>query len=56
MPIKVDSATRVQILNEAVYISHYANTLGKGMSRTIPSFNQGMATGREERKRISNHL
>ena len=31
------TATRVQILNEAVCISHNANTLGEGMKHTIHS-------------------
>ena len=32
-----DMATQVQILNEAVYISHSANTIGKGINPTILS-------------------
>ena len=31
----MDLVTRVQIQNEAVCISHSANTLGKGMNLTI---------------------
>ena len=31
----MDSDTRVQILNEAVSISHSTNTPGKGMNSTI---------------------
>ena len=58
----MDSVTRVQILEEAVYHLHRANTLWKGMNLTIlPSamyelweksglFNLGMATSLEERK------
>ena len=33
----MDIATRVQILDEPVYISHSINTLGKGMNPTILS-------------------
>ena len=31
----MDMATRVQILKEAVCISHSANTLGKGIDQTV---------------------
>ena len=31
----MDMPTQVQIQNEAVYISHNANTLGKGINPTI---------------------
>ena len=31
----MDMATRVRILNEAAFISHRANTLGKGMNPNI---------------------
>ena len=31
----MDTATRVQILDEAVYISHCAITLGKGMNPAL---------------------
>ena len=31
----MDTATRVQILNEAVCISHSGDTFGKGMNPTI---------------------
>ena len=30
----MDTATRVQILDDAVCISHYANIIGKGMNPT----------------------
>ena len=33
--LEVDTAARVQILNEAVCVSHSANTLGKSMNPTI---------------------
>ena len=33
--MKMDSVTRVQILNETECISHNVNTLGKGMNATI---------------------
>ena len=33
--LELDLATRVQIRDEAVYISQSANTLGKGMHPTI---------------------
>ena len=58
----MDLATRVQILDEAVCISHSANILEKGMNPTIlpPSmgnivgqtglFSLGMATGLGEGK------
>ena len=41
MPSKeIDKATRVQIFDEAGYISHSANTLGKSMNIIIlPNFN-----------------
>ena len=32
---EMDPATRVQILDEADYISHSTNTLGKGMNPII---------------------
>ena len=32
---EIDSATRVQILDETDCISHYTNTLGKGMNPII---------------------
>ena len=32
---RVDTTTRVQILDEADYISHSTNTLGKGMNPNI---------------------
>ena len=32
---EMDTATRVQILDEADYISHSTNTLGKGMNPII---------------------
>ena len=35
-PQKVDLFTQVQTLNEAVGISHRANTLGKSMNPSIP--------------------
>ena len=38
--------TRVPILDEAVYISHSANILGKGMNPTIPSPVLGKCWGR----------
>ena len=31
----MDTATQVQILDEAAYISHRANIIGKGMNQTI---------------------
>ena len=31
----MDSATQLQLLNEAVYISHSANTFGEGTNPTI---------------------
>ena len=31
----MDMATRIQILDKAIYISHRANTLGQGMNATI---------------------
>ena len=34
---KMDLVTRVQILDETVYISHSVNTLGKGTNPTINS-------------------
>ena len=59
----MDTANRVQILDEAVYIPHSVNTFWKGMNPTIlpPAilspevgqtgiFNLGMATGLGERK------
>ena len=33
----MDTATQIQILDKAVCISHSANTLGKGMSPSIPT-------------------
>ena len=33
--LEMDTATRVQILDEADYISHSTNTLGKGMNPII---------------------
>ena len=59
MLLEVDSATRVQILNEAVSISHSANTFEKSMNPTslhsdkrkivglTGAFNFGMATEKE---------
>ena len=32
---EMDTATQVQILNEAVWISHRANNLGEGMHPSI---------------------
>ena len=55
----MDSATRVQILYKAVCISHYTNTLEKGINFILlPQeiigetrlFNLGMATSLRERK------
>ena len=58
----MDTATRVQILNEADYISNSTNTLGKGMNPIIlpPAigkivgqtwfFSLGQATSLEEGK------
>ena len=60
--LEIDTVTRVQNLNEDVCISHYANTLGKGMKSTILSpamdkidgwtglFSLGMATSLGEGK------
>ena len=41
----MDMATWVQILYKAVYISHIANTLGKGMNPTIPPSAMGKIGG-----------
>ena len=41
----MDTVTQVQIPNEAVYISHSANTLGKGTYPTIPSPAMGKIVG-----------
>ena len=60
--ITMDIATRVQIQDESVYISHSANTLGKGKNPTILPlalsrivgqtgfFSLGMVTSLEEGK------
>ena len=60
----MDTATRVQTLNEAIFISHSANTVGKDINRTIlPAamskiegqtelFSLDMATGLEKGKPI----
>ena len=56
---KMDTVEQVQILDEAVCISHCANTFGKGMNPIISLqlwaiegqaelFNLGMATGLED--------
>ena len=54
----MDKATQVQILDEAICISHSANTLGKGVNSTIlplaidqtEFFNLGMTTSQREGK------
>ena len=33
----MDKAIQVQIQDKAVYISHWTNTLGKGMNPILPS-------------------
>ena len=35
MSLEMDMSTQVQIVDEAVYISHRINVLGKGMNITI---------------------
>ena len=40
-PLEMDTATRVQILDEADCISHSTNTLGKGMNLIILSSAMG---------------
>ena len=47
----MDLSTRVQVLDEAVFISRSVNTLGKGMTGL---FILGMVTGRREGKLNSN--
>ena len=42
----MNKVTQVQILDEAVYISHKGNSLGKDMNSTIPSPAMGKIVGR----------
>ncbi len=44
----MDTATRVQILNEAICISHSVNTLGKGMNPIILASTIGKIVGQTE--------
>ena len=37
----MEMVTQVQILDEAIYISHKANTFGNGVNPTIPLYSYG---------------
>ena len=50
----MDSATRVQILNELVYILHSTKTIGKGMNPII--LPPGMGTHQGKGKLNTNQL
>ena len=39
--LEMDTVTRVQILDESVYIAHSTHTLGKCINRTILSSDKG---------------
>ena len=59
----MDTATRAQILDEAVWISNSINTLEKGINPTMSKivgqtglFSLSMATNLGERKSVKLHL